>query len=179
MPEPELDLAPDRHVYGAADAPVTLLEYGDLECPYCRSAAPVLRRVVDASDGQVRLVWRHFPLFEVHPYALTAALAVEAAGTQGLFWEMHAELFAHQDRLTDDGLRAAAVRVGVDPELVTGAAAQRFAPAVQRDYTDGIASGVRSTPTVFVNGVLFAHRVRAESLRAAIDGALAARTAPR
>ena len=177
MPDP--DVTPERHVYGAPDAPVTLLEYGDLECPYCRSAAPVLRRVVDASEGQVRLVWRHFPLFEVHPYALTAALAVEAAGAQGRFWEMHAELFAHQDRLTDDGLRAAAARVGVDPDLVAGPAAQRFAPAVQRDYTDGIAVGVRSTPTVFVDGVLFAHRVRAESLRTAIEEALAARGAGR
>ena len=76
------DLA-ERHVYGRADAPITVLEFGDLECPYCRAAAPALRELVDTSGGRVRLVWRHFPLFEVHPYALSAALAAEAAGVAG------------------------------------------------------------------------------------------------
>jgi len=88
----------ERHVYGDVDAPVTILEFGDLECPYCRAAAGPLRELVDTSDGRVRLVWRHFPLFEVHPYALSAALAAEAAGVEGRFWEMQAELLSHQDR---------------------------------------------------------------------------------
>ena len=100
-----------RHVLGRLDAPVTVVEHGDLECPYCRAAAPVLRALVERSDGRVRLVWKHFPLFEVHPHALTAALAAEAAGAHGLFWEMHDLLFAHQDHLADEGRHRARPRV--------------------------------------------------------------------
>src|SRR6478609_1741328 len=91
----------DRHVYGDPLAPVTVLEYGDLECPYCRAAAPVLRELVDTSAGRVRLVWRHFPLFEVHPHALTAALASEAAAVHGKFWQWHDQCFADQAHLSD------------------------------------------------------------------------------
>src|SRR6187402_234599 len=112
------DALADRHVYGRPDAPVTVLEFGDLECPYCRAAAPVLRELVDTSDGRVRLVWRHFPLFEVHPHALAAALAVEEAGVQGRFWEMHEQLMSHQDRLAERDLRTAALAVGIDPSAV-------------------------------------------------------------
>src|SRR6185312_12190639 len=77
----------DRHVYGSVEAPIRIVEYGDFECPYCKAAAPVLRELVDSSAGVVALVWRHFPLFTVHPFALTAALAAEASGP--LFWQMH------------------------------------------------------------------------------------------
>lgn len=159
---------PERHVYGRPDAPVTVLEFGDLECPYCRAAAPVLRELVDSSDGQVRLVWRHFPLFEVHPYALSAALAAEAAGVQGLFWEMQAELLRHQDRLTEPDLRAAAAALGLDPSAVAGDAAQVHAAAVSDDYTAGIEAGVRGTPTFFVNGTRFHGRPTLERLREAV-----------
>ncbi|GEK21735.1 DsbA family protein [Cellulomonas xylanilytica] len=159
----------ERHVYGRPDAPVTVLEFGDLECPYCRAAAPALRELVDTSDGQVRLVWRHFPLFEVHPYALSAALAAEAAGTQGRFWEMHEELMSHQDRLAEPGLRAAAVAVGVDPATVAGDDAQVHAPAVSEDYSAGIEAGVRGTPTIFVNGTRFHGKVTLERLREAVE----------
>src|SRR6218665_3344063 len=83
-PRPMADEFPaERHVYGRVDAPVTILEFGDLECPDCRAAAGPLRELVDTSEGRVRLVWRRFPLFEVHPYALWAALASEAAGRHG------------------------------------------------------------------------------------------------
>src|ERR1700709_2427616 len=94
----------ERLVYGRADAPTTLLEFGDFECPYCAAARPILHELVDSSAGQVRLVFRTFPLFESHPFALTAALAAEAAGEQGAFWAMHDLLFAHQERLTDQDL---------------------------------------------------------------------------
>ena len=95
-----------EHVLGNPDAPVTVLEYADFECPYCAAAAPVLKQLVEESDGRVRLVFRHFPLAGNHPHALTAALAAEAAGAQGAFWPMHDLLFARQDRLTDSDLRA-------------------------------------------------------------------------
>ncbi len=165
------DFPAERHVYGNVDAPVTLLEFGDLECPYCRAAAAPLKELVDASDGQVRLVWRHFPLFEVHPYALSAALAAEAAGRHGKFWEMHAALMADQSRLGEADLRRAAVALGIDPDEVVGARAQELAPAVQSDYTEGIELGVQGTPAIFVNGERFHGKVTVDRLRAAVEAA--------
>jgi protein-disulfide isomerase len=154
----------DRHVYGAADAPVTVVEYGDFECPYCGAAAPVLRRLVDGSAGRVRLVFRHFPVFAKHPFALTAALAAEASGDR--FWAMHDLLFAHQDRLTDADLAAYAEAAGAGE--VVGDAAQRFRPAVEADYAAGAAAGVRGTPTLFVDGRLYTGRVELGALRSAL-----------
>jgi len=154
----------DRHLYGAADAPTRVVEYGDFECPYCRAAAPVLRDLVDGSSGAVALVWRHFPLFTVHPFALTAALAAEASGDR--FWEMHDQLFAHQDRLTDADLRGYAERIGVG--AVCGADAQGFRPAVEADYRSGVELGVRGTPTLFIDGERYTGKVKLGELREAL-----------
>ncbi|WP_069388068.1 DsbA family protein [Cellulosimicrobium cellulans] len=166
---PVEELVPaDAHVLGDPAAPVTLVEFGDLECPYCAAAAPVLRDVVASSAGRVRLVFRHFPLFEIHPHALTAALAVEAAGAQGRFWEMHEAFFAHQDRLDDAGLAERAAELGLDGASVVGDAAQQHAGAVQRDYAAALALGVQGTPTLFVDGVRYRGRVTREGLEAAV-----------
>jgi len=156
----------DRHVYGAADAPITIVEYGDFECPYCGAAAPVLRRLIDGSDGQVRLVYRHFPLFTKHPFALTAALAAEASGDR--FWAMHDLLFANQSQLNDASLMSYAERAGVDPALVVGEAAQRVRPAIEADYASAAAEGVRHTPTLFIDGRLYQGRVELGPLRSAL-----------
>ncbi|MCW2502320.1 MAG: disulfide bond formation protein DsbA [Actinomycetia bacterium] len=155
---------PDRHVYGEADAPVTLVEYGDFECPYCGAAAPVLRELIDGSGGQVRLVYRHFPLFTVHPFALTAALAAEASGE--LFWAMHDLLFTHQHLLADADLDTYARTIGAGD--VTGEAAQRFRPAIEADYASGGDKGVRGTPTLFIDGVLYTGRVDLRELRSTL-----------
>ena len=165
------DYPAERHVYGRADAPITVLEFGDFECPYCRDAAPVLRELVDTSDGQVRLVWRHFPLFEVHPYALSAALAAEAAGAHGKFWEMHDELFRDQDRLADAHLRAAAEVLGLDPDDVAGNGAQAYAPPISADYAAGVELSVRGTPTIFVGRTRFHGKPSLDRLREAVDAA--------
>jgi protein-disulfide isomerase len=157
---PSIDL--DRHVHGAPDAPMTVVEYGDFQCPYCGAAAPVLREVVDGSAGQVRLVFRHFPLFTKHPFALTAALAAEASGEH--FWAMHDLLFAHQDRLTDADLAGYAAGVGAGD--VVGSAAQAFRPAVAADYRSGAELGVRGTPTLFIDGRIYSGRVGVAALRA-------------
>ncbi|MEU7826988.1 DsbA family protein [Catellatospora sp. NPDC049133] len=154
----------DRHVYGAADAPMTLVEYGDFECPYCGAAAPVLRRLIDESDGVVRLVYRHFPLFTVHPFALTAALAAEASGDR--FWEMHDLLFAHQSRLADPDLENYAQMLDLDS--VTGEAAQPYRPAVETDYRSGVTAGVRGTPTLFADGNLYQGKVELAALRSSL-----------
>jgi protein-disulfide isomerase len=164
------------HVRGAADAPVVVVEYGDYECPYCAAAEPVLRELVDDSAGQVDLVFRNFPLPDVHPYALTAALAAEACAARGLFWPMHDLLFRHQDRLTDAHLRGYADSLGVDGSLVVGNAAQPFGDKVEADFASGVAAGVRGTPWLFVNGVVYTGTASlAELRRAAGDGLSGAR----
>lgn len=156
----------DRHVYGDRDAPLTVVEHGDFECPFCAAAAPVLKALVDGSDGRVRLVFRHFPLFTRHPFALTAALASEEAGAQGRFWELHELLFRHQVDLSDPQLVALAERAGLaDPAAVAGERAQRHRAAVEADYADGGATGVRGTPTLFVDGRLYTGRVELPALR--------------
>lgn len=159
------------HVLGNRDAPVTLLEYGDYECPYCAAAAPVLRQIVEESGGQVRLVFRNFPIADRHAFALTAALAAEAAGAQGAFWEMHELLFARQDRLDDAALRAYAEELGLDGDLVVGEPAQIFGDKVEADFAAGLAAGVGGTPTVFIDGRLWTGRVEAGALRRAIGSA--------
>jgi protein-disulfide isomerase len=158
------------HTLGDPLARVTVIEYGDYECPYCAGAAPVLRELVSSSNGEVKLVFRNFPLFEVHPHALTAALAAEStafSGGEEAFWKMHAKLFVHQARLSDPDLRLYAELVGADPELAAGEAAQQFAPIVQADYSSGIEAGVASTPTLFIDGIGYEGRIDLSSLRRA------------
>lgn len=161
--EQEIDLG--RHTLGPADAEFCIVEFGDFECPYCRDAAPVLRRLVEGSDGRVRLVFRHFPLFTVHPFALTAALAAEAAGDR--FWAMHDMLFAHQDRLTAPDLDSYARELGIGYP-VTGETAQAYKPAIHADYASGSAVGVRGTPTLFVDGARYTGRVQLGDLRTSL-----------
>jgi protein-disulfide isomerase len=156
-----------EHVFGNPDAPVTVLEYADFECPYCAAAAPVLKQLVEESQGQVKLVFRHFPLADNHPHALTAALAAEAAGAQGAFWPMHDLLFARQDRLSDVALRAYAEELGLDGSRVVGEAAQEFAGKVAADFGAGLDDEVAGTPTVVVDGRLFSGRVELAALRRA------------
>jgi protein-disulfide isomerase len=160
--QPVLDL--NRHSYGSPQAATTVVEYGDFECPYCGAAAPVLRQLIDGSGGSVRLVYRHFPLFGKHPFALTAALAAEASGD--LFWEMHDLLFTHQDRLRDADLAEYAAQIGAGE--VVGEAAQVFRPAVEFDYLAGAEDDVRGTPTLFIDGKRYSGRVQLGAFRAAI-----------
>ena len=102
------------HVTGASHAPVTVVEYGDFECPNCKQAAPAVNLLLERSAGRIRFVFRHFPLEEVHPHALGAALAAECAGGQGKFWEMHDLLFANQDHLKPQNLHSYAERLQLD-----------------------------------------------------------------
>ncbi len=140
------------HVRGLVDAPITLLEYGDLECPYCGLAEPAVRELLDGSDD-VRYVWRHLPLRDVHPHAQLAAEAAEAAGRQGWFWEMHDLLLAHQDALEPRNLVTYAQQLGLDvdrfhDDLKRHSLTSRIAD----DVESAAASGVQGTPTFFVNG---------------------------
>jgi protein-disulfide isomerase len=154
------------HVRGRDDAPATVVEYGDYECPYCAVARPLLVGLVE--EGRIRLVFRNFPLADVHPYALTAALAAEAAGAQGRFWAMHDVLFTHQRRLRDADLVRYAAELGLRPASVIGDAAQPYGDKVEADFAGGVASGVRGTPTLFLDGRQYLGPVEGAALRSAI-----------
>ncbi len=140
------------HLRGSIDAPVTVVEYGDFECPYCGQAEPVVRELL-AGHGDVRYVWRHLPLTDVHPHARMAALAAEAAADQDAFWQMHDLLLAHQDALRPKDLVGYAGELGLDVErferdLRDGTGAGRIAA----DLESADLSGVSGTPTFFING---------------------------
>jgi Na+/H+ antiporter NhaA len=155
---PLVDLAqpvdPDvDHVRGPSEAPVTLVEYGDFECPYCGRAEPVIRELVATFGRDLRFVFRHLPLTDVHEHAQQAAEAAEAAGAQGRFWEMHDRLLARQSALDHADLELAARELGLDVDrFVHGLDERRYALRVLRDVESADASGAAGTPTFFING---------------------------
>ena len=148
------DIDPDEdHIRGPEDASVTLVEYGDFECPYCGRAEPTVRELLTEHDSDIRYVFRHLPLSDVHPHAQLAAEATEAAGEQGQFWEMHDLLFDHQDALTGRDLMAYAEQLGVDLDRFhNDLKRHEHAPRVARDVESAELSGVSGTPTFFING---------------------------
>src|SRR5919199_5419886 len=141
------------HVRGSDDAPVTLVEYGDYECPYCGQAEVVIRELLVSFGDDLRYVWRHLPLNDVHPHAQMAAEATEAAAAQGAFWAMHDKLIDHQDELGAPELRAYAEELGLDVERLWDEVRRREHTArVAEDVASADASGVVGTPTFFING---------------------------
>jgi Na+/H+ antiporter NhaA len=148
----DVDLERD-HIRGRPDAPVTLLEYGDYECPYCGHAAPVIAKLLDHLGDELRYVFRHLPLSDVHPSAQLAAEAAEAAGAQNAYWDMHDRLLTHQDTLAPSDLYRHAAALGLDLNRFSDDLRRRhFAHRVARDVQSADASGVSGTPTFFVNG---------------------------
>lgn len=164
------------HSIGPPNAPVTLVEYGDYECPHCGKAFPVLEEVRLAMRDTLRFAYRHYPINLSHTQAQMAAEAAEAAGAQGRFWEMHAKLFTHQDALDQLSLERYAIEIGLDVarfhmELATQVHRQR----VLDDIASGEESGVAWTPTFFINDVRFGYAPNLdgllEALRTASDQA--------
>jgi protein-disulfide isomerase len=144
------------HIQGPATAAVTLVQYGDYECPYTRRSTWVVQALQQELGEQLRFVYRNFPLTEIHPHALHAALAAEAAAAQGKFWEMHDYIFHHQHALEDADLAEFAEAVGLDLQQYTRDMAERRALArIEEDVESGERSGVQGTPTFFINGVLY------------------------
>lgn len=141
------------HAQGPEDAPVTLVEYGDYQCPYCADMHPMIKSIAKSMGAQMRFVFRHMPLIEMHPYAQYAAEAAEAAGAQGKFWEMHDAIFQQQSELGSDLLHQLAVRMKLDIDrFATDLDERRFRPRVKRDFMGGMRSGVAGTPAFFING---------------------------
>jgi protein-disulfide isomerase len=141
------------HIRGGPDAPVTLVEYGDYECPYCGQAESVVRELLLSFGEDLRYVWRHLPLTDVHPHAQLGAEAAEAAGAQGAFWPMHERLLAHQDELALPDLTRYAEELGLDVDRVQDELRwHKYAERVAEDIASADASGVAGTPSFFVNG---------------------------
>jgi protein-disulfide isomerase len=142
------------HVFGLATAPVTLVEYGDFECPHCGAAHPIVKELLARMGKEIRFVFRNFPIASIHPHATQAAEAAEAAGAQGRFWEMHDALFENQTALGDRELVTYAEAVGVKrAQFVRELSSHAHAAKVREDFMGGVRSGVNGTPTFFINGL--------------------------
>ena len=164
------------HIRGPADAPITLVEYGDYECPYCGSANPFLRGLRRRLGDRLRVVFRNFPHVEIHPHAQHAAEAAEAAGAQGKFWEMHDYLFEHQQALEDADLVRYAGELGLDVEQFARELHEHvYTERVLEDVSGGLRSGVNQTPTFFINGVRQGGVFNLPALMDAIEALSAAR----
>jgi len=161
------------HIQGPETAPITLVEYGDFECPYCGQAYPIVKRVQRHIGDNMRFVYRHFPLTRIHPHAELAAEAAEAAGAQGKFWEMHDILFENQNNLEPPDLLHYATRLGLDTNRFSRALATHiYAPYVREHFMSGVHSGVNGTPTFFINGERYDESWDAESLINALEHVL-------
>ena len=170
-PRPHLTLPVGErdHIQGSPTAAVTLVEYGDYQCPHCLQAYPIMIDIQEHLGDRMRLVFRNFPLTQVHPNAQHAAEAAEAAGAQGKFWEMHDYLFEHQSHLDDAALLRYAAEIGLDVKrFERDLKEQKFAPRVREDFQSGIRSGVNGTPTFFINGIRHEGSWDLETLTAAI-----------
>ena len=162
------------HAQGSADAPVTLVEYGDYECPHCGHAYPIVKRVQKHFGKRLRLVFRNFPLNESHPHAEGAAESAEFAAAHGKFWEMHDALFENQEELGEELYAEIATELELDvADLGDALETQRYRSHVRSDFTGGVRSGVNGTPTFFINGKRHDASFEYEALVEAIDEALA------
>jgi protein-disulfide isomerase len=160
------------HAQGPENAPVTLVEYGDYQCPYCADMNPMIKAIAKAMGAQLRFVFRHMPLLEMHPYAQHAAEAAEAAGAQGKFWEMHDAILQQQSELGSDLLHQLAVKLKLDVERFSADVEERrYRPRVKRDFMGGMRSGVAGTPTFFINGKRYEGALDHASLLSAIGRA--------
>jgi protein-disulfide isomerase len=164
----EVDPARD-HIRGGADAAVTLLEYGDFECPYCGQAEVVIRELLSSFGAELRYVWRHLPLNDVHPRAEVASEAAEAAAAQGRYWEMHDRLLADQE-LLDLGRHAEEIGLDMD-RFWDDLHRHRHLPRIAEDVASADASGVAGTPTFFINGRRHFGAYDVETLTAAVKAA--------
>ncbi|GCE16149.1 DsbA family protein [Tengunoibacter tsumagoiensis] len=161
------------HAQGSDDAPLTLVEYGDYQCPDCGAAYQVVKAIKEKFGDKLRFVYRNFPLSTVHPHAQHAAEAAEAAGAQGKFWQMYEQLFAHQQELSDDQLATYIEEIGLDrKQLLHDLESQTYRQRVHEDLQSGLNSGVEGTPTFFINGVFYDDSYDVDTFNSALESAL-------
>lgn len=169
----KVPVTPADHQAGPANAPVTLVEYGDYECPHCGRAHPIVQKVRKHFGDRLRFVFRNFPLNESHPNAEAAAEVAEFAGARGKFWEMHDLLFENQDRFSGPVFVELAEGLGLpEADLVQEVNDGLYRARVRSDFEGGIRSGVNGTPSFFINGVRHDASFAFEDLVNAIDRAL-------
>jgi protein-disulfide isomerase len=157
------------YVLGPETAPATLVEYGDYECPYCRQLHPIIREIMKRTEG-LRLIYRHFPISNIHPHAARAAESAEAAGAQGRFWQMHDALFEQDRPLDDERLAHLAGKAGLDVQrYLSEMAAGVYAARVDEDFKRALyGDGVTGTPTLYLNGVRLNNIQNPEALLQAV-----------
>ena len=161
------------HSQGMDNVPITLVEYGDYECPYCGQAYPIIKNIQKILGSQLRFVFRNFPISQIHPHALSAAEAAEAADSQHKFWIMHDYLYEHQDRLDDDDLVQYASTLGLDLDRFSKEIAEHIhAARVREDFMNGIRSGVNGTPTFYINDIRYDDSWDEETLLASLKQAI-------
>jgi protein-disulfide isomerase len=161
------------HVQGPRTALITLLEYGDFECPHCRQAKPVVKALQKGFARTLRFAYRHFPMATIHPLAEQAAEAAEAAGSQDAFWPMHDLLFERQPAFEVPDLARYAAAIGVDTkQFLEELVGRTHAPRIREDFRSGVRSGVNGTPTFFINGARFDGAYDLGSMTAAINWTL-------
>ena len=169
-----IPVRPEDHIEGEADAPCTLVEYGDYQCPHCGRAYPIVKRVQKHFGKRLRFVFRNFPLNEIHPFAETAAESAEFAAEGGKYWEMHDALFENQSRFSPSFFPELAQKLGLDAEGLKAALTQgKYRAHVKSDFMSGARSGVNGTPTFFINGQRLDGSWDYEDLVGAIDAAFA------
>lgn len=161
------------HFEGNVDAKVTMVEYGDFQCPDCGNAYPVIKELQKIEGDRLRFVYRNFPLSNIHEHAARAAYAAESAGKQGKFWGMHDLLFENQESLEDQDLITYANNLNLDiRQFEEDMASEEVMNKVKEDFMSGVKSGVNGTPTLFINGVRFDKSCEVEILKSAIDLAI-------
>ena len=164
-------VTPEDHIQGPEDAEVTLVEYGDYECPHCGRAYPIVKRVQERFGKRLRFVFRNFPLSEVHPHAESAAEVAEFAGAHGKFWEMHDLLFENQEQPSGSLYSELAKELSLPPEALRQALEDgNYKARVRADFSGGVRSGVNGTPTFFINGNRHDGAFEYETLVLAIQG---------
>ena len=174
MTKLRIPIGPADHMQGDPNAPCTLVEYGDYECPHCGRAYPIVHRVQKHFGHRLLFVFRNFPLNQSHPHAESAAETAEFAATQDKFWEMHDALFENQDRLGPDLYEELAEELGLDPAALSASLASgEFTARVRADFNGGVRSGVNGTPTFFINGQRHDGPFDYPALVGAINAALA------
>ena len=152
----KIPVGPQDHAQGDATAPVTLVEYGDYQCPYCGAAYPEVKQLQQRFGKDLRFVFRNFPIAELHPQAMSAAATAEFAGTRGHFWEAHDALYENQQQLGMPLYAALATGLGLPTtELLIAIESGAFEPKIRSDFTGGVRSGVNGTPSFFINGTRF------------------------
>jgi len=141
------------HIQGNINAPIELVQYGDYQCPHCGRAYPIIKSIQKKLGDNLKFVFRNFPLSEIHPNAVNAAVAAEAAAAQNKFWEMHDIIYENQQHLSDVDLVRYAVKIGLDPEeFEADFETPRFLEKTESDFESGVRSGVNGTPSFFING---------------------------